>query len=127
MGVLTVEVRNRLVGGSRGGTDVPVVLELGAGEITAAELLRTAVAAQIQELRVNRGLAPDDARRILARLYHIPDVSSDSEVESAIQGFAQRAFVMLVNGRQIEQLDDVLELRSTNRVTFLRLMAFSGG
>jgi hypothetical protein len=144
----TVEVRNRLVGGSRGDASVPVLLEFETSEVTAAELIRRAVAQQVRELRATRGLGPDEVHEILARLYlahdHAldrdvegsaqsagrgsPDAgAADLEIENAVQGFLTRAYAMLVNGRQIEHLEDVITLEPSNRVTFLRLMAFSGG
>jgi hypothetical protein len=150
MDTVTVEVRHRLVGGSRGDAPVPVVLELQSAEVTVADLIRQAVTEQIGVLQAVAGLQADQIRRVLDRQYltradlddrgrdgttcgpecdlsRSGDLDVTLEAERALHGFLVRAYAMLVNGRQVEHLDEVIALKPANRVTFLRLMAFSGG
>jgi hypothetical protein len=144
---LKVEVHTRRVGGSRDEGIGSVVLTLPESAVTVERLIREMVAAQIRQLRAERGLAADEIRRVLGRQYllhdgtqstgesvaatrgSMPDGEIDGEVEaaSALEGFGARVYALLVNGRHVENLDDVIVLGAANRVTLLRLMAFSGG
>jgi hypothetical protein len=48
-------------------------------------------------------------------------------VELATAAFARNEFVVLVDDRQIEELDDLVEPRRDTEVTFLKLIALVGG
>ncbi|MBB2940396.1 hypothetical protein FB565_000100 [Actinoplanes lutulentus] len=50
-----------------------------------------------------------------------------AEPEQAITSFARNGFVVLVGDRQIEDLDEMIELRPGAEVTFLRLIPLAGG
>ncbi|MDR7419193.1 MAG: hypothetical protein QN178_09825 [Armatimonadota bacterium] len=151
MDAVTIEAQHRFVGGSRGHAPAPVTFEVPVREATLAELIEWTVRAQVRELRTRRALAPGEFRRVLDRLYQARESTSgderaegaggtdqgraasggdldvEAEVARALRGFAAGAYAVLVNGRQVERADDVIVLRATNRLTFLRLMAFSGG
>jgi len=47
--------------------------------------------------------------------------------EHAIEAFGRNGFVVLVGDRQIEELDQELELASATEVTFLKLVPLVGG
>jgi hypothetical protein len=45
----------------------------------------------------------------------------------ALDGFTRNAFFLIVDGRQVTDLDAVIPLRPTSNVTFVRLMPLKGG
>jgi hypothetical protein len=45
----------------------------------------------------------------------------------ALDGFARNAFFLVVDGRQSTDLDEVITLRPTSQVTFVRLLPLTGG
>jgi hypothetical protein len=54
-------------------------------------------------------------------------VTLESVTELAIEGFSRNAFFLIVDGRQIADLDEVIPLRPTSDVTFVRLIPLKGG
>ncbi|MEU4560040.1 hypothetical protein AB0F72_16790 [Actinoplanes sp. NPDC023936] len=46
---------------------------------------------------------------------------------SAVEAFSRNSFVVLVGNRQIEDLDERLDLSDGAEVTFLRLVPLAGG
>jgi hypothetical protein len=51
----------------------------------------------------------------------------ESVTELALDGFVRNAFFLLVDGRQIADLDELIPLRPQSQVTFVRLMPLKGG
>jgi hypothetical protein len=49
------------------------------------------------------------------------------EADAACAAFGRNAFVMLVGDRQIEDLDEVIDLHGAPAVVFIRLVALVGG
>ncbi|BBH68072.1 hypothetical protein ACTI_47570 [Actinoplanes sp. OR16] len=47
--------------------------------------------------------------------------------QRAVDSFSRNGFVVLVGGRQIEDLDEVVDLSGGAEVTFLRLVPLAGG
>jgi hypothetical protein len=45
----------------------------------------------------------------------------------ALDGFLRNAFFLVVDGRQATDLDEVIPLRPTSEVTFVRLLPLQGG
>ena len=45
----------------------------------------------------------------------------------ALDGFVRNAFFLVVDGRQVTHLDEVILLRPTSHVTFVRLLPLKGG
>jgi hypothetical protein len=46
---------------------------------------------------------------------------------SALHGFARNAFFLVVDGRQVTGLDEMIPLRPISNVTFVRLVPLNGG
>jgi hypothetical protein len=49
------------------------------------------------------------------------------QYELALTAFSRNGFVVLVDDRQVEELDDVVELRRDTEVAFLKLVPLVGG
>ncbi|MEU8074978.1 hypothetical protein AB0B31_05965 [Catellatospora citrea] len=137
---MQVEVRSRIPGGDR----LPdVLVELAQAQTTVRELIRAAVAEQIQAWQADRlrcralldrqYLTDDDIRaqaatgvvRLPDRQLAEPDV--DAEVARAWRAFERGAFALFVGGRQVDLLDEEVVLRLGEPVVFVRLTALVGG
>jgi len=151
MATLTIEVQSRVVGrDSDEPTLVPVVLELLEERITVAELIRRTVEEQVRELVVRRKLDAQQARRALDRQYltdeeimaqaeqgavrypsrraaHVPEIDPETEVQKALRAFEAGSYLILIDGRQVERLDEELTFAPGVKVMFLRLMPLAGG
>jgi hypothetical protein len=51
----------------------------------------------------------------------------ESVTDLALNGFRRNAFFLIVDGRQVTDLDEVIPFRTTSQVTFLRLVPLVGG
>jgi hypothetical protein len=54
-------------------------------------------------------------------------VTLESVTALALDGFLRNAFFLVVDGRQATDLDEVIPLRPTSEVTFVRLLQLQGG
>jgi hypothetical protein len=50
-----------------------------------------------------------------------------AQYEKTVQAFERNGFVLLVNDRQMTELDEEVELRCDTTITFLRLVPLVGG
>ena len=57
----------------------------------------------------------------------VKPVDVERQCEIALQAFKDRGFVLLVDDRHLDSLDDEVELGAESRVTFLRLVPLVGG
>ena len=146
----TIEVRCRVAGPRRDEAALPALpLVLTSERLTVRELIERTVEEQVRELAARDRLSVEQQRRALRRQYLTEDEvrrqaaagavrfpSAVAEVRSidpaeavhmAVDGFERGAFLVLVDGRQAERLDEVLEPGPGSRVTFLRLVPLAGG
>jgi hypothetical protein len=49
------------------------------------------------------------------------------QAETALQAFSRNGFILLVDDRQVESLDEEIRVRPETRVTFLKLVPLVGG
>jgi hypothetical protein len=104
-------------------------------KITLRELLRSRVAREVQSYNTNRpeifhGLVqPEESERILNgyRLHRARPLDADQQYERALRAFQANAFVVLAGGRQIESLDEEIDLETAGEVEFLKLVPLVGG
>jgi hypothetical protein len=54
-------------------------------------------------------------------------ITLDAATAVALDGFTRNAFFLVVDGRQATDLDEVIPLRPTSQVTFVRLVSLTGG
>jgi hypothetical protein len=85
-------------------------------EITARELLRLRVREEVARRRVTGLVQPDTA-----------DGGWEAQADAACRAFDRNGFVMLVGERQVEHLEEVIDLRSEQAVAFVRLVPLVGG
>jgi hypothetical protein len=146
-----VQVQSRIVGAAKtDDTPSSIVLDLLNETLTVAELIEQTVEEQIRDLLINRKLDAEQAQRILNRQYlteadvrqqaetgavrtssakaaRIPKIDTAGEVAKALDAFKRQTYMVVVDGQQAENLDDLLTLKPTSKVTFLRLTPLVGG
>jgi hypothetical protein len=88
-------------------------------EITARELVRLRVREEVARSNASPLVRP--ARPGAGR------VDWEAQAEVACASFAGNGFVLIVGERQVEDLDEVIDLRWTPSVSFIRLVPLVGG
>ena len=115
-----------------------VRLDLLTSTVTARELIRRRVYEEVQEYHaappsaVFRGLVTPTAAEVALngpRPTHAVKrrVDWEAQYERALQAFAHNGFFVLVGDRQVEDLDEPLELKVDTEVSFVKLVALVGG
>ncbi len=103
--------------------------------ITARELIRERVRQEVQEYNqktpeVFHGLvAPTDAERALNgfRMPKKREIDAEKQCEIALQAFQQNGFILMVDDRQVYELEQKIELSGGTSVVFLKLTPLVGG
>ena len=120
---------------SHGGDDKEFALEVSTERITVRELIRTRVYGEVGDYNLRqpeyfRGLVqPTDAERTLNgfKVQQRRRIDPEKQFERAIESFHRNGFFILVNGLQVDELEEEIEIGSETTVTFLRLVALVGG
>ena len=110
-------------------------LDLLEETISLREFIRRRVYQEVTEYNARqcgffRGLVqPTDAERTLNgfRLKTVHKLDWQRHYEQAIEAFAQHRYLVLVNDRQVADLDASLTLHTGIEVTFLKLVPLIGG
>jgi len=146
---VSIDVQMRLGGAAAAaGALGPLRLDLFEEQLTLAALIRRTVEEQVRELRMRRAqdwlaiaealdrhylteaeVAAQAANAGAVRLPRRQPGSLDAELEvrRALVAFERGVVAVFVDGRQREQLDEVITVRPGTRVVFLRLMPLAGG
>jgi hypothetical protein len=111
-------------------------LRLASERVSARELIRRRVLHEVEEYNraqpgYFRGLVqPTDAERVLNG-YRLREaaksIDGEAQCAKALEAFEANGFVMLVDDRQVEELDEELVLRPESEVRFLKLVPLVGG
>jgi hypothetical protein len=118
-----------------GETTNELTLDFLDERVTVRELIRARVYQEVAEYNARRpetfrGLVqPTDAERVLNgyRLKQPRKVDWEAQYDRALRAFAGNGFLLLVDDRQLQDLDEVVELRHDMQVTFLKLVPLVGG
>jgi len=110
-------------------------LEIFEERLPLREVIRRRVFQEVAEhnaggAEVFRGLVqPTGAERMLNgyRLSKPRRVDAEEQFTRAVEAFSRNGFVVLVDDRQVEELDAVVELRMGTEITFLKLVPLVGG
>jgi hypothetical protein len=103
--------------------------------IPLREVIRRRVYQEVTEYNARQtgnfqGLVqPTDAERTLNgyRINTARRLDWEAQYEKAVEAFARRGFIVLVNDHQVADLDAPVELRAGAAVTFLKLVPLVGG
>ena len=118
-----------------GGAYEGLTLDLPSERITVGELIRTRVYREVRDYNLNRpeyfrGLVqPTDAERTLNgfKVQQRRRIDPEKQFERAIESFHRNGFFILVNGLQVDGLEEEIEVGTETTITFLRLVPLVGG
>lgn len=110
-------------------------LEIFEEQLTLREVIRRRVFQEVAEHNargadVFRGLVqPVGAERILNgyRMAKPRRVDAEEQFDRAIEAFSRNGFVVIVDDRQVVELDAMVDLRMGTEITFLKLVPLVGG
>jgi hypothetical protein len=114
---------------------VEFILGFPDQQITVRECIRTRVYHEVEEYNAHRPgafqglIQPTEAEQTLNG-YRLPKnrrINPEAQFQKALVAFERNGFLMLVDDRQVEQLDDVIALGSSTVITFLKLVPLVGG
>lgn len=131
----TLKIRDETTVGLGRDEDRAFTLEVLEGRITVRELIRARVANEVRDYNLSqpeyfRGLVqPTDAERSLNgfKIRKGRRIDPDKQFELAIKAFYSNGFILLVNDRQVDELEDEIEIMPDTTVTFLKLVPLVGG
>jgi hypothetical protein len=118
-----------------GGSVYSFPLSLPTERITVEELIRERVRQEVEDYNARqpeyfRGLVqPTDAERTLNgyRLRVRRALDWETQFRAALEAFGRNRFILLVDDRQVEELDEVIKVGPETSVTFLKLIPLAGG
>lgn len=110
-------------------------LTLVSERINARELIRSRVRQEVEEYNNKKpeyfqGLVqPTEAEETLNgyRLRKRRRIDWREQSERAIEAFARNGFIILVNDRQVETLDEEFTIDPRTKVSFIRMVPLVGG
>jgi len=112
------------------------MLELDTRRLSARELIRQRVRQEVAKFNAQgrpgifQGLIqPTDTEAELNgyRLRKFRMLHWERQFEGAIKSFEANGFFLLVDGKQVESLEEELELTSTSKVQVIKLVPLVGG
>lgn len=118
-----------------GKTQATFILELDVRKLTLRELIRQRVREEVARFNAARGevfqglIEPTESERVLNgyKLKKFRTLDWQRQFQTALGSFAANGFFVLVDGEQIEELDEPFELGKTAEVRFIKLMPLVGG
>lgn len=130
--MVTVAVRDET---TSGGTENALTLEFLDERVSARELIRARVFQEVSEFNVRkqrffRGLVqPRDAEQTREgfRLRRPRMIDWEEQFARALTAFQTNGFILIVDDRQVEDLDQMIDLRHDSSVSFLKLTPLVGG
>lgn len=108
-------------------------LDVLTEHLTARDLICRRVTEEVREYnllrpsRFNGLVEPTDAETTLngSRSYRLID--AEKQVCRALEAFTRNRFFLLVDNRQVEELDAVIEVAVDTQISFVRLVPLVGG
>ncbi len=118
-----------------GGKQPAVTLQLVSSTITVRELIRERVFAEVKAYNEKspeyfRGLVqPTDAEAVLNgyKLKKRRQLSWENQYKCAVSAFKNNGFLILVDDRQVDDLEDKIVITNQTRVGFIKLTPLVGG
>lgn len=111
------------------------VVHVSGEKISVRELIRQRVYQEVEQFNQRQPavfrmlIQPNETERTLNGFkFHKPrQVDPETQYEKAIEAFAGNGFIVLVDDKQVEYLDDEIALHPETSVTFLKLVPLVGG
>lgn len=110
-------------------------LEVTSERVTLRELIRQRIRKEVDEFNREQSdvfsglIQPTDTERVLNgyRLKSRRQLNWEHQYEKALEAFEKNGFFVIVDGRQVEDVDEVIPLRESSEVHFLKLVPLVGG
>lgn len=110
-------------------------LEFLTARISVRELIRKRVYEEVREYNartpeyIHSLVQPADAEITLNgyQLHKARKIDWEAQCEKALEAFQRNGFFILVDDRQIESLDEEIEIRLNTQVSFVKLVPLVGG
>lgn len=110
-----------------------ILLELQSWEISLRGPIRSRVRFEVSSFNRNRnveyeGLVPQKPGKSFS--LSVPakdDIDEEEECQRAEEAFLRNGFMVIIEGRQIEELDEIVQLDPESDVRFIRLIQLKGG
>ena len=120
---------------SIGGDESGFLLEVPEERITVQDLIRARVYREVHEYNLDQPeyfhglIQPSDAERSLNgfKMRRRRRIDPDKQFELAKRAFYTNGFILLVDDRQVDELEEQIEIRPDTTVTFLKLVPLVGG
>ena len=111
------------------------IIDFPVERISVRELIETRVRQEVESFNLQAGdrfdglVEPCEAEKMLngenaAMGRHI---DADKQVEAAISAFETGRYFLLINDRQLVDLDDVIVINPNTRIVFLKILRLVGG
>ena len=131
----TLKIRDETTFGLGGDDDRDFTLHVPERRITVLELIRARVYREVHDYNASqpeyfKGLVqPSDAERSLNgfKMRRRRRIDPEKQFELAKRAFYTNGFILLVDDRQVDELEDEIEIRPDTTVTFLKLVPLVGG
>ena len=131
----TLKIRDETTFSLQGDDDRDFTLDVLKSRISVRELIRARVASEVRDYNLRqpeyfRGLVqPTDAERSLngIKIRKGRRIDPEKQFELAKRAFYSNGFILLVDDRQVDELEDEIEIRPDTTVTFLKLVPLVGG
>ena len=109
------------------------VFQFDNASLTLREIIRLRVHQEVArfnsaDYEMFQGLVqPEESERVLNGVRTRPVLDAHKQLAKAIAAFKGNGFLVLLDDRQIMDLDEVLHLTAQSKITFLRLVPLVGG
>jgi hypothetical protein len=131
---ISVTVKDQSGAGKIGTT---ITLDGIDSRVTVRDLIRTRVREEVTRYNAKsastdifRGLVMPDGAEVTSRGFRMPNkrhVDWEQQADKALEAFRTNGFFVLVAGRQVTDLNEVLELTPDTDIRFVRLVQLVGG
>jgi len=131
----TLKIKDETTFGLGRDDDRDFTLDVPEARITVLDLIRARVYWEVHEYNLDQpeyfqGLVqPSDAERSLNgfKMRRRRRIDPEKQFELAKRAFYSNGFILLVDDRQVEELEEEIDIRPETTVTFLKLLPLVGG
>jgi hypothetical protein len=110
-------------------------VQISTDKLTLRDLIQQRIRQEVEEFNRNQSdvfcglIQPTDTERVLNgyRLKTRRQLNWENQYAKVLEAFEKNGFFVIVDGQQIEELDEVIPLRETSEVHFLKLVPLVGG
>jgi hypothetical protein len=131
----TLKIKDETTFSLGGDGDRDFTLDVPDEKISVQELIRARVYQEVHDYNLHQPeyfhslVQPSDAERSLNgfKMRSRRTIDPERQFELAKRAFYSNGFILLVDDRQVDELEDEIEIRPDTTVTFLKLVPLVGG